>query len=88
MEGQLGHRVPFAEFAGNPAKYISARLVRKYPGTPFGVTWNGGMAFTRNDCAAAKKAFDAFRTAGEFVKPPPERDPVAPANHLGPLLGW
>ncbi|MFB0934363.1 MAG: hypothetical protein QMB52_01205 [Propionivibrio sp.] len=63
-------------------------LIKKYPGTPFGVTWNGGIAFTRDDYQAAKKTFDSFNALGSFTKPEPEKDPVAPMNHLKPLLGW
>lgn len=69
------------------AEGISA-LIKKYPGTPFGVTWNGGIAFTRNDYHFAKKSFDAFNSQLGFSKPEPGKDPVAPGNHLKPLLGW
>lgn len=65
-----------------------SELIKKYPGTPFGVTWNGGIAFTRNDYQAAKNTFEAFNSPTGFSKPVPEKDPVAPMNHLKPLLGW
>lgn len=63
-------------------------LIKKYPGTPFGVTWNGGIAYTRNDYQDAKNAFELFNKTGKFTKPESDRDPVNPMNHLKPLLGW
>ncbi len=67
-------------------------LVKKYPGTPFGITWNGGIAFTRNDYAFAKNRFAAYSKDQEEYrrtrKTDSAADPVYPPNHLGPLLGW
>lgn len=64
-------------------------LVRKYPNTPFGLTWNGGIAFTRNDYQFAKARFELFGKDPETYQPIPlASDPVAPIHHLKPLLGW
>ena len=84
----VGERMMRNDYPGERAEEGIVALVRKYPGTPFGLTWNGGIAFTRNDYVAAKKAFEIFQAQGEYSKPPPDRDPVAPMNHLRPLLGW
>jgi hypothetical protein len=64
-------------------------LVRMYPNTPFGITWNGGIAYTRTDYQFAKVRFELFNKDPEKYQPvPPEGDSVAPRNHLKPLLGW
>lgn len=64
-------------------------LVRKYPNTPFGLTWNGGIAFTRNDYQFAKSRFELFgKDQEEYLRTMPKLDPVDPKNHLKPLLGW
>lgn len=81
-------RVARDDYPGQRVAEGVVALVKKYPGTPFGVTWNGGIAFTRNDYQAAKKAFELSKTPAGFTKPAPEQDAVAPVNHLKPLLGW
>lgn len=56
-------------------------LIQKYPGSQFGLTWNGGIAITFNDYQYAKKTFqDQSRPAS------PATDPVNPAAHLPELL--
>ncbi len=84
----IGNHVVRNDYPEDRTEEGIVALIKKYPGTPFGVTWNGGIAFTRNDYQAAKKTFDSFNTLGSFTKPEPEKDPVAPMNHLKPLLGW
>lgn len=84
----IGDRVVRNDYQGGRTEEGIVALIKKYPGTPFGVTWNGGIAYTRNDYQAAKKAFESFNTPEGFTKPEPEKDPVAPINHLKPLLGW
>jgi hypothetical protein len=84
----IGDRILRNDYPGDRTAEGMAALIRKYPGTPFGVTWNGGIAFTRNDYQAAKSAFESYNAPEGFTKPAPERDPVAPMNHLKPLLGW
>ena len=84
----IGDRIVRNDYPEDKTEEGIAALIKKYPGTPFGVTWNGGIAFTRNDYQAAKNAFESFNTPGGFTKPAAEKDPVAPMNHLKPLLGW
>jgi hypothetical protein len=84
----IGERIVRNDYPGGRTEEGIVALIKKYPGTPFGVTWNGGIAFTRNDYQVAKKTFEAFNTSAGFTKPEPEKDPVAPINHLKPLLGW
>ena len=88
----IGERIVNDDYAGLRAQEGLVELVRKYPGTPFGITWNGGIAFTRSDYQFAKQQFANFgqdpeayrRTRRADVK----TDPINPMSHLGPLLGW
>lgn len=88
LKNFVGARIVRNDYPEDKTEEGVAALIQKYPGTPFGVTWNGGIAFTRNDYQAAKNSFGAFNTPGGFSKPARESDPVAPMNHLKPLLGW
>ena len=64
-------------------------LLRRYPGSPFGVTWNGGIAFTFNDYRHAKKLYASWQADPSSKTRPtdPRDDPIHPDEHLGPLLG-
>jgi hypothetical protein len=68
------------------------RLLERYPATPFGVTWNGGVAITYLDYKHAKKTYKRYKEdPAEYEKTrnrDPRADPVKPAWHFGPLLGW
>jgi hypothetical protein len=67
-------------------------LLRKYPGTPVGVTWNGGIAITYNDYQYAKRTYAQYKADPAAYErnrvDDPRRDPVRPEGHLGSLLGW
>ncbi len=67
-----------------------AKLLEKYEGTPFGLTWNGGLGVTHSDYAYAARTFKAFSDDKADTVPArdPDRraDPVHPLNHLEPLL--
>jgi hypothetical protein len=54
------------------------RLLERYDGSPFGLTWNGGIAVTQNDYTHSAREYRVFLD--------PRRDPVHPLNHLEPLL--
>jgi hypothetical protein len=84
----IDSRIIRNDYQGDRTAEGIVALVKKYPGTPFGVTWNGGMAYTRNDYQAARNSFELFNKSGNFTKPEPEKDPAAPMNHLKPMLGW
>lgn len=65
-----------------------ARLLERYDGTPFGLTWNGGLAVTANDYRHSARTYAAFLgDANSFLNLERRGDPVHPANHLEPLLG-
>ena len=67
------------------------KLIEKYCRTPFGLTWNGGVAITYNDYQHAKKTYQRYLTnPGEYERTrnrDPRLDPVNPNNHFIPLLG-
>lgn len=88
----VGAQVVLDEYPNSRTVDGIIELVKKYPGTPFGITWNGGIAFTRNDYAFAKSQFSAYsKEPAEYRrtrKMDSAADPIYPPNHLGPLLGW
>jgi hypothetical protein len=62
-------------------------LLERYNGTPFGVTWNGGLAVTNNDYQYAEQIYGAYLKDPASVKRPDRRaDRLHPNNHLQPLL--
>lgn len=67
-------------------------LIRKFPGTPFGITWNGGIAITHNDYQYAKRIYEQYKADPKSYELTRNRDlrvdPIHPKGHLGPLLGW
>jgi hypothetical protein len=69
------------------------QLVAKYPGTPVGVVFNGGVAITYNDYTHADRMYAIWnRDKNRYleVQNLPEntaRDPIHPEAHFGPLLG-
>lgn len=79
------------EYPGAGAVDGIPQLLKKYPKTPFGITWNGGIALTYNDFQYAKRTYKGFSTNLEEYERSrirdPRRDPVHPAGHLVPLLG-
>jgi hypothetical protein len=62
-------------------------LVAKYPGRPFAVTWNGGVATTFFDFQHAAQTLAEYVSNPQDYKPmPPTDDPVHPDNQLPRLL--
>lgn len=65
-------------------------LVKAYPGRPFAVTWNGGLAVSFQDYQHAVSTYQAYQEnaeAYEASRPAePEADPVDPVRHLTALL--
>jgi len=88
----IGERIVVDEYKGLRADEGIVELVRKYPGTPFGITWNGGIAFTRMDYQFTKRQFAIYsKDPDEYRRNrnlDPAADPVNPMGHLRPLLGW
>ena len=68
------------------------QLLERAPGVPFGLTWNGGVAYTYNDYQHAKKTYKKYTTDPDDYERTrvrdPRADPVKPEWHFGPLLGW
>lgn len=67
------------------------QLLTKFPGAEFGLTWNGGVAVTRNDFQHARRTHSAYQfNPAEYERTrirDPRADPVRPESHFGPLLG-
>jgi hypothetical protein len=80
------------QYPGSDMRAGMLQLLQRYPGVPFGVTWNGGIAFTFQDYQYARRTHELFvadptalrRAEGSMT----EQDPLVPALHLGPMLGW
>lgn len=66
-------------------------LLQKYPGTPIGLTWTGGIAFTNHDYRYAEKTFEKYKTSpNDYVTIRPKdraADPIHPLNQFESLLG-
>jgi hypothetical protein len=80
-------------------EYLESRAVEgieellfRYQALPFGLTWNGGIAFTRMDYNHAINTYQKYKANSNesniFKTQDPRADPVNPQNHLGPLLCW
>lgn len=66
-------------------------LIRKFPLTPIGLAWNGGIVITYNDYQHAKRIYENYKTDPESyskINRDIRTDPINPKKHLGPLLGW
>lgn len=65
-------------------------LVRTYPGRPFAVTWNGGLAVSFMDYQHAVGRYQVYQQSVEAYEQSrpvdPLLDPLNPVNHLGDLL--
>ena len=65
------------------------QLLERAPGIPFGITWNGGVAFTSGDYEYVIKTYDLYISSPEEYKcQRPQIEPIKPELHFGPLLGW
>jgi len=80
------------DYPGSRAREGLPELLTRYAGIPFGMTWNGGIAFTFQDYQFAKRTYELFvadpgalEAGSGYV---PEQDPLQPKLHFGPLLGW
>ena len=85
-------RVLKDEYPDSQVAYGITRLLRQYPGNPFGVTWNGGVAITTNDYQHAARGYETYeKNPSEYERSRPRdlrEDPIHPQAHFAPLLGW
>ena len=88
----VGQHVIKDEYPNSQAVDGIVELIRRFPGTPVGLTWNGGVAITRNDYMYAEDTFYRFDKDPENYKKASiedkRADPVNPRIHLDPLLCW
>jgi hypothetical protein len=65
-------------------------ILRAYPRTPVGVTWNGGIAITNMDYQYADKMYQTYQADPDDYqrarKKDPKADPVNPENHFNALI--
>jgi hypothetical protein len=91
-QDQLAGRIQHDDYPDSDTISGVLELVRRFPGTAIGLTWNGGIAITRNDYRHAEQSYQQYQkdpTGYEQQRSrDPRRDPVYPDNHLRPLLGW
>ena len=65
-----------------------ASLLRRFPRTPWTVTWNGGIAVTGSDYRYAERSYKRYQADNRVVvrESDQSKDPVHPMNHVGPLF--
>jgi hypothetical protein len=88
----LSKRVLVASYSTPRFYERLGQLVAKYPGTPIGLAFNGGIAITRNDYTHAERmhAWSQDQKKYREIQGLPEnipKDPIHPEAHFGPLLG-
>lgn len=88
----LNSRIVKDEYPGSKAVEGIVELLRRYARTPFGLSWNGGVAITFNDYEHAKRLYKRYLEDPEAYartrSKDPRADPLNPRSHLGSLLGW
>lgn len=91
-DAHIKGRIVKDEYPGFRVPAGIVELLRKYPGNPIGLTWNGGVAITQNDYNYAMRLYENYKAnpaAYERTRNrDPRADPIHPKGHLGPLLGW
>ncbi len=90
-DGYVKKHIVKDDYPGSGAAAALVEIVRKRPGVPIALTWNGGAALTFNDYRHARRTLEAYRAdpvAYERTKgKDPRMDPVNPSNHLPFLMG-
>jgi len=88
----LDSRILVDDYPGSKVAEGVLELLRRYARTPFGLTWNGGIAVTFNDYQHAKRGYEAHlsdpRESADTRVDDPSRDPNNPQAHFRALLGW
>ena len=75
----------------NYRKYFP-KLLEKFKNTPFGLTWNGGLAFTWNDYRQAEILYEDYKSdpgnySDNSIRSFPG-DPINPGQHLPAFLPY
>lgn len=87
----VGPHVVKDEYPGSSMILSLIALVKAYPGKPFAITWNGGLAVSFQDYQHAVTTFEAYGEDPEAYESSraddPGADPLNPENHLTALLG-
>jgi hypothetical protein len=87
----IDSRIVVDDYPGSNVGKGILELLRRYASTPFGLTWNGGIAVTFNDYQHAKRGYEAHlsdpREPGDGRADDPSRDPNNPRAHFRAHLG-
>jgi len=87
----MGPHVVKDEYPGSSTILSLIALVKAYPGRPFALTWNGGLAVSFQDYQYAVSTLQAYGENSEAYESSRlgdlEADPLNPENHLAVLLG-
>ena len=84
----LGSFVKHDDYPDRDVPRGMVALVAKFPGLPFGLTWNNGVAVTAMDYEHARQTWARFsRDPAGWARLDPREDAVAPDAHFVPLLG-
>lgn len=94
VEGFVTPHIMKNEYPGSRVVLGLAALLKAYPGKPFALTWNGGLAVNFMDFQHAVSTYRAYnRDANAYEqlrsnRPPNQArvDPVHPDTQLGQLL--
>lgn len=89
-EGLIGPHIVKNEYPGASIVLGVVALVKKYPGRPFAITWNGGLAVAFQDYQHAVDTHKAFLENAQAYEQrraqTPGDDPLNPQNQLAALL--
>lgn len=86
----LGPYIVRDDYPGASLVLSVVALVQTYPGRPFAVTWNGGLAVSFMDYQHAVSRYQIYSQSAEAYEQTrpvdPRQDPLNPANHMAELL--
>jgi hypothetical protein len=89
-ESLLGAHIVKNEYPGASIVLGVVALVKKYPGRPFAITWNGGLAVAFQDYQHAVETYRAYldnaQTYEQRRLETAQSDPLNPQNQLAALL--
>lgn len=91
-EKYIEQKIIMDEYPNSRAIEGILELVTKFSDSPFGLTWNGGIAVTQSDYLYAEDTFQQYNIDPARYKveifDEQRNEPVNPQGHFGPLLCW
>ena len=85
---QIGQRIVRNDYPEINIEQSIIELLQRYPGKPFGVTWNGGLAVTASEFKYAQSTLAQYRGDPKVVvrNGVGEQDPVYPLGRVSRML--